>query len=101
MGSSNLLTKQNMNPQQLAIVGQEFAKKAKSKTTAYLFWFFLGALGAHRFYVGDKTRGFFMLITLGGIGIWALIDVFFIGSRVEEVNEKIEADVLATVQSPN
>ena len=35
----------------------------------------LGGLGGHRFYVGKVGTGIFMLLTLGGLGIWALVDL--------------------------
>jgi len=38
----------------------------------------LGGLGIHRFYVGKPLTGILQLITLGGFGIWALIDVILI-----------------------
>lgn len=94
---SNLLVKSKMTPEQLVLLQGEFDKKKKSKTTAYLLWFFLGVLGGHRFYAGDTLRAIFMLITLGGLGIWALIDVFFIGSRIEEKNNIIEAEIINDV----
>lgn len=96
---SNISLKQGLSSQQLAIVHSELTKKGKSKTTAYLFWFFLGALGAHRYYAGDVVRGIFMMITLGGIGIWALIDVFFIGKRIEEKNEQIELGIIQSLSA--
>jgi len=46
----------------------------KSKNTAAILCFFLGSLGIHRFYLGYKLFGFIQLFTLGGVGIWALID---------------------------
>jgi TM2 domain-containing membrane protein YozV len=39
---------------------------------------FLGALGIHRFYVGKYITGILMLLTLGGFGIWQLIDYIII-----------------------
>ena len=46
----------------------------KSHVAAILLSFFLGALGIHRFYLGYTWQGVVQLLTLGGLGIWALID---------------------------
>jgi TM2 domain-containing membrane protein YozV len=35
----------------------------------------MGVLGIHRFYVCIIGTGILQLITLGGFGIWALIDI--------------------------
>tara|TARA_Y100000588_G_scaffold339862_1_gene382839 strand:+ start:642 stop:812 length:171 start_codon:yes stop_codon:yes gene_type:complete len=40
--------------------------------------FFLGFLGAHRFYVGKTGSAVAQLLTCGGLGIWALIDLIMI-----------------------
>ena len=45
---------------------------------AALLCFFLGALGAHRFYVGKVGTALLMILTLGGFGIWVLIDFIMI-----------------------
>ncbi len=50
----------------------------KSRLVALLLCFFLGALGVHRFYVGKTGTGILMLLTLGGLGIWVLIDLIMI-----------------------
>ena len=54
------------------------AKSEKSNVTALLLCFFLGAIGAHRFYVGKIGTGVLQLLTLGGLGFWALIDFIII-----------------------
>ena len=41
---------------------------------AFLLCFFLGMLGIHRFYVGKAGSGIAQILTLGGLGIWVLVD---------------------------
>ncbi|MBD3300161.1 MAG: NINE protein [Candidatus Moranbacteria bacterium] len=53
-------------------------KSEKAFVPAILLCFFLGSLGIHRFYVGKIGTGILMLVTLGGFGIWVLIDLVMI-----------------------
>ena len=50
----------------------------KSRLVVLLLCVFLGGLGVHRFYVGKIGTGILQLLTLGGLGIWALIDLIMI-----------------------
>ncbi|MCA6483113.1 MAG: TM2 domain-containing protein [Chitinophagaceae bacterium] len=46
--------------------------------TTLLLCFFLGALGVHSFYTKKTAIGVAQLLTLGGCGIWALVDLIMI-----------------------
>ncbi len=46
--------------------------------TTLLFAWFLGCFGIHRFYTGNIPIGIAQLLTLGGCGIWAYIDLILI-----------------------
>lgn len=50
----------------------------QSRLAAALLCWFLGVFGVHRFYVGKVGTGILMIFTLGGLGIWALIDFIMI-----------------------
>jgi len=56
-------------------ITEEISPKSRLATTL-LAWF-LGIFGAHRFYLGKIGTALAMLFTLGGLGIWALIDFIF------------------------
>jgi hypothetical protein len=70
------------------------APSEKRALTTGLLCLLVGVFGAHRFYVGKYGTGFLMLVTIGGVGIWMLIDLILIitgqfrdkeGRRITEV----------------
>ncbi|MBN4085030.1 TM2 domain-containing protein [Flavobacteriaceae bacterium AH-315-B10] len=64
--------------------------KMKSTGTAYLCWFFLGC---HYAYLGKWGLQFLYWFTLGGIGIWCLIDLFHIPTKVNNHNMIISSQI--------
>ncbi len=44
----------------------------------FLLCFFFGSFGFHRFYVGKVGTGILQILTLGGLGLWALFDFIMI-----------------------
>jgi TM2 domain-containing membrane protein YozV len=49
--------------------------EGKSQIVAAVLAFVIGVLGIHRFYLGYTGIGIAQLLTLGGCGVWALIDL--------------------------
>ena len=86
----------------------------KSLLVAYLLWFFLGYVGAHRFYLGRPVSGFIMLalsavtlvITLVSfgflsflwfvVGLWWFIDALLIPGIVAGRNTRIADRVFSS-----
>lgn len=63
-----------------------FVESEKNPVAAFCLSVFLGMFGVDRIYVGDSLIGFLKLITLGGFGVWAFIDLFFIAGRTRDRN---------------
>ena len=62
----------------------------KSRLATSLLAWFLEEFGAHRFYLGKIGTAIAMLFTLGGLGIWALIDfIFAVSGRMKDKEGRI------------
>ena len=58
--------------------GAAAPSSGRSFVVVLLLAIIVGWLGVHRFYVGKVGTGILMLLTLGGFGIWQLIDAIVI-----------------------
>lgn len=67
--------------------------KQRHFLAVFFYSFFLGVFGIDRFYLGKYFTGFLKLITFGGFGLWAMIDLSLIMSgamRDKQGNEMLE-----------
>ncbi|WFU09409.1 TM2 domain-containing protein [Rhizobium sp. CB3090] len=94
-----------LSTQEQILIEQRVTNEAKSVGAAYLLWFFLGTLGAHRFYLGRTGSGAaqLILLVLGwltayivigavlliALGIWWIIDAFLIPAMIAEQKEEV------------
>lgn len=53
-------------------------EKKKDWLITLLLCLFLGGIGVHRFYAGKIGTGILQVITVGGCGIWSLVDLIMI-----------------------
>ena len=73
--------------------------RPKSPNVAFILSFFLGTLGGDRFYLGNIGRGVGKVLTIGGLGVWWLIDLFLIRGSTRQLNMKHAQEIHSTIKS--
>ena len=76
---------QDLTDSQLAAVTGE---NYKDPTISLILSILCGSLGIDRFYIGDTGQGIGKLLTLGGLGVWTIIDWFHIQEKTKINNYK-------------
>lgn len=87
----------DLTERELLILRQQTDTRKKSAAITWLLWLFLAEFGAHRFYLGRVGTGIIMLLTLGGLLIWALVDVFLIPGMLRADKRQVEAEILEEI----
>lgn len=64
-------------------------KKNKTLNQAYFWYWTLGLVGGHHFYLGNTPRGFVYVFTLGKLTFGWFFDMFRMDRLVRESNQDI------------
>ncbi len=89
---ANLAKKDLANDERIQFDVQ-FATRRKDPRLVLIISILLGYLGIDRFYIGDIGLGIGKLLTLGGFGIWMLIDWFLIMRATRAKNSALMIQV--------
>ena len=73
-----VITQEEFDLQKEKLLNSSTTTSTTDWLTLFLLTFFVGVLGVHRFYVGKIGTGFLMLLTLGGLGVWFLVDLILV-----------------------
>ncbi len=73
----------------------EYRRKLKSLPLAYLCWL---AGGSHYLYLRRGWMQVFFWMTLGGMGLWWIIDGFRLPRLVHDYNADVGVDLLRTLR---
>lgn len=107
-----------LSTQDRMYIEQRISNDAKSAFIAYVLWFFLGFIGAHRFYLGRVFTGLLQLclfvagwvlaavavglILLAVLGVWWIWDAIsipmMIGSHKRKLRRRLEDEVLDDIE---
>lgn len=103
-----------LDDRDLIIYNAELTRSKKSLALAYLLCIFLGATGAHKFYIGRSGSGTFYLIMfllgictawmvigflpLGIVWFCSFIDLFLLPSQVREAEDKLRAELYGSLR---
>ena len=71
--------------------------RLKNPTVIFGFSVFLGYWGIDRFLLGQTLLGVLKLLTLGGLGIWVLIDWFTIAGKARDMNISVAREVAQNI----
>jgi hypothetical protein len=78
------------HPQQAPQYPPPYSEPAPGRSflVTWLLAMFLGIFGADRFYLGKIGTGALKLVTLGGLGVWALVDLFLVLSGAQRDKDR-------------
>ncbi len=85
-----------MQPDKQALFVEKYLRKSKDIFDTYLHWVIVGM---HYTYLGKDRLQWYYWLTLGGILIWAVVDIFRIPAMVAQYNRNLAAAILRELET--
>ncbi|MEI6739549.1 MAG: NINE protein [Gemmatimonadaceae bacterium] len=85
----------DLTDSQKMIFQSQFSSEKKDRGTAVILAIFL----YDRFWMGDIALGIVKILTLGGCGIWTIIDLFTAGKRADDFNREKAREIIASLKT--
>lgn len=79
-----------IQPDKQALFFEEYLRRSKGAFDTYLHWIIVGM---HYTYLGKDRLQWFYWLTLGGLLIWAIVDLFRIPRMVNEYNSNLAVNI--------
>lgn len=89
--------------EQQLLIEARIANERKSTGVAYAFWFFLGIVSAHRFYLGRPVSAILQIISyIFVVGVvWWIVDAFLIPDMIRKHQAQLRSEMLHQVSVTN
>lgn len=84
----------SLSESQRAIFHQQYSSDKKDRGTGVI----LAIFGYDRLWLGDIAMGLLKYLTLGGCGIWWLVDLFTVTGRIDELNRRKAAEIVQSLK---
>ncbi len=91
----------SLTTEQQLLIEARITNAGPSVVVAYLYWFFLWFVSAHRFYLGRPGSAVLQILSyfiLVGF-IWILVDIFLIPGMVRARQDRLRAEYAAVLRS--
>lgn len=86
-----------LSPEEALVIETRLVNESPKAGIAYLFWFFLGVIAAHRFYLGRPVSAIIYIVSWIALIpiLWWVVDGFLIPSMIRKKQDEIRTHLSA------
>ena len=88
---------ESLNPEEISKFNTQYGSSKKDPIIALVISLTFGFFGVDRFYLGDILLGIIKLLTLGGLIIWSIVDLFIIMGKTRSQNLDVAKKIIDSI----